>query len=289
MANIILKCAVCGTPLVDDICPQCGYVQIYFPSSVPKAISDFQKKRVEVLTDVTKRHSDQLEEANRGTVAAQKEAEKLRADLFRANDTIKTQKDELADKDSELKKKEREIADLKNKLRDAEKKSLNPQLPFGFMVSPNKDFIGTLNDRGERTMGVSKNSKGEFYMGDWKLDLQTGVGIRVDQTGKKYAGQFRMDRANGVGVMINSDGTGFAGEWKNGRKSGGGMTAKPNGEKMFARYEGDIVRTALGAYFLQDGSVICGHMTELGPTGKCICYRTDGSVEEETWRNGIKI
>lgn len=95
MANIILKCAVCGTPLVDDICPQCGYVQIYFPSSVPKAISDFQKKRVEVLTDVTKRHSDQLEEANRGTVAAQKEAEKLRADLFRANDTVREQNNNI--------------------------------------------------------------------------------------------------------------------------------------------------------------------------------------------------
>lgn len=95
MANIVLKCPVCGSALTDDICAQCGYVQIYFPASVPKAIEEFQKKRVDVLKEVVKRHSDQVDEAKGEASTAYRQVEKLRMDLGRVKDTIKHQNETI--------------------------------------------------------------------------------------------------------------------------------------------------------------------------------------------------
>lgn len=90
-----LKCPVCGTALKDDICPQCGYGHLSFPTSVPRSIADFQVRRIEVMRDGVKYYVNQVHDANRETIAAQRLVEKLRTELGRANDTIKHQNETI--------------------------------------------------------------------------------------------------------------------------------------------------------------------------------------------------
>lgn len=164
------------------------------------------------------------------------------------------------------------------------------ELPFGFSVGEDSDFIGNINSDGERHgLGIHGKENGDIYAGQWKFNARTGTGMEIAADKRKYAGDFRMNRRHGSGVMTYPDGSKYSGEWKNGKRHGGGMTTFPNGEQMYARYSNDEMTDDNGAYFLQDGSIVCGRMSQYGPDGECVRIGLDGKPRNELWKNGVKL
>lgn len=163
------------------------------------------------------------------------------------------------------------------------------ELPFGFMVSEQGDFIGNINGDCERQgLGIHGKEDGYIYAGQWKFNSKNGIGMELLSGKQRYTGDFRMNRRHGVGVMTFPDGSKYLGEWKNGKRHGWGTIFFPNGEKMYVQYANDEIATANGLYFLQDNSLIYGPMSALGPNGECIRICANGASGMENWINGVK-
>ena len=160
---------------------------------------------------------------------------------------------------------------------------------LSFMEWNGAEYCGNVSKVNERSgFGVCKKVNGSYYAGEWKLDLQAGVGIEVTHEKEKYAGEWSLNRRNGVGTMVRTDGIRYSGEWKNGKMHGVGVLYYPNGERLCARFASGRIEQGSGVYYLQDGSYILGAMTENGPDGKCLHYKKDGSCETEQWLSGVK-
>ena len=160
---------------------------------------------------------------------------------------------------------------------------------LSFMEWNGAEYCGNVSKVNERSgFGVCKKVNGSYYAGEWKLDLQAGVGIEVTHEKEKYAGEWSLNRRNGVGTMVRTDGIRYSGEWKNGKMHGVGVLYYPNGERLCARFTSGRIEQGSGVYYLQDGSYILGAMTENGPDGKCLHYKKDGSCETEQWLSGVK-
>lgn len=314
-----INCPVCNQiHKIGEFCPKCGFESRLYAQQPPEAIMRYEQERIDAARKVWKelwsmieQRDGELNETREQLKSLKSQTDNLHLELEKDADKIKELTRKLNDATSTGEQQSRRIDELKKKLSQAEgdikrkdedlqrkdrecraaKETLaSRELPFDFSMSKEKDYLGNMDVKGERVgLGVSKNPNGKVYMGNWKLGMRTGAGLEIGTGGEKYAGEFRMNRSHGVGVLINTDGTRFAGEWKTGKRQGKGLTINPNGETMCASYESDRLGNGNGAYFLQDGSIVCGRMTDAGPTGRCIRYYPDGSVENENWRNGIKI
>lgn len=134
---------------------------------------------------------------------------------------------------------------------------------LSFTPRDGEEYCGNLSKDDERSgFGISKNETGNYYAGEWKLNLKNGVGMYVGDGRSKYAGEWRLNRRNGAGIQISQDGIRYAGEWKNGKKNGIGLLLFPNGERMCTFFQdGEIKDDAIGIYYLKDGSYISGRMS----------------------------
>ena len=160
---------------------------------------------------------------------------------------------------------------------------------LSFMEWNGAEYCGNVSKENERSgFGVCKKENGSYYAGEWKLDLQAGVGMEVTHERDKYAGEWNLNRRNGVGTMVRTDGIRYSGEWKNGKMHGVGVLFYPNGERLCARFVSGRIEQGSGVYYLQDGSYVLGHMTDNGPDGNCQHYKKDGSCEAERWISGVK-
>lgn len=159
---------------------------------------------------------------------------------------------------------------------------------LSFAKHSDLDYCGNLNGDDERSgFGISKDEEGNYYAGEWKLNLKNGIGIDVSMEHSKYAGEWRLNRRAGIGVEILPDGKRYAGEWKNGMRNGSGILFYPNGERMYAIFYNGQPETGLpGIYYLKDGSHVVGNMTANGPDGECDHFYLNGTHSQETWENG---
>lgn len=288
-------CPVCGNTIENGICVECGYVSIVFPVVVPESISKFETDRISVMRRRLNNEKSKVADLTKQLDSSRNRIENLARDtdnLHTKNKAqatqIETMHRQISELQSQLRDTNSELRHAREDLRDAQKENEKAvRLPFGFSVSAEGDFVGSL-DNGEKSgIGISGKDSGDFYAGQWKFGMKTGLGVEINRDGKKYAGEFRTNRQTGVGVVSYNDGSKFAGEWKNGKRHGGGIKFIANGDRMYAAYEADRPGNSSGAYFLQDGSIVCGQMSENGPTGMCIRYYPDGTTHKENWRNGI--
>lgn len=160
---------------------------------------------------------------------------------------------------------------------------------LSFIEWKGDEFCGNLSKENERSgFGISKQEDGEYYAGEWKLDMKSGVGLNVSSEREKFVGEWRFNRKNGVGISIQADGMRYSGEWKNGKIHGVGVIYYPNGNRLCSRFDNGKLCNEVGMFFLQDGTYIVGQMSMYGPNGHCIHYGTDGACKEEDWNSGIK-
>lgn len=92
------ECAVCGTPLTDGVCANCGWVEIIFPSEQPEAIKQFETAR----KSAAQRILDTRKAADSAKTAAEKkigqlntQIDQLNAKLGEANQTISSKNSEI--------------------------------------------------------------------------------------------------------------------------------------------------------------------------------------------------
>ena len=76
--------------------------------------------------------------------------------------------------------------------------------------------------------GLWKNIQGDFYDGNYELNLKKGYGVMNFQ-GEIYKGHFNNDLREGEGEMIWNDGTVYKGEWKKGMANGRGVLITSEG------------------------------------------------------------
>lgn len=152
------------------------------------------------------------------------------------------------------------------------------------------EFCGYRNQNNERCgFGILKEPDGNYYAGEWNLDMRMGVGIGFSTTRRKYAGQWRINKQHGIGMELQDDGAIYSGQWKNGRRNGFGTLFFPNGESLSGIFINDEIADTTGIWYLQDKTFVQGEMTINGPTGLCFHTLLDGTIIEEYWNNGKLI
>lgn len=101
--------------------------------------------------------------------------------------------------------------------------------------------------------GIAQSPDGSRYKGEFKHDMQNGLGIEYASNGKPtYSGEWKHGMRHGFGVSDFS-GYKYEGEWVNNEESGFGIYTFPTGE----RYEGlwrDGKRNGFAVYYNKDGS-----------------------------------
>lgn len=159
-----------------------------------------------------------------------------------------------------------------------------------FTRENDEEYSGSRNEENEKSgFGVLKKIDGTIYAGEWRLDMRSGMGIEVGVLRDRYSGQWRANVQNGVGIKVYEDGTIYSGQWKNGKRSGTGTIYFPNGEILVARFRNNNINKEAGFWFLKDGTIIFGLLSDKGPTGQCKHLLADGSIILEYWINGNKI
>jgi len=56
-----------------------------------------------------------------------------------------------------------------------------------------------------------------FWTGQWKDDLQDGIGIETWADGSQYEGQYKDTKKSGKGIYTWSDGSKYDGQWSDNR------------------------------------------------------------------------
>lgn len=148
-----------------------------------------------------------------------------------------------------------------------------------FTRENDEEYTGSRNEENEKSgFGVLKKIDGTIYAGEWRLDMRSGIGIEVGVLRNRYSGQWRANVQNGIGVKVYEDGTIYSGQWKNGKKSGMGTVYFPNGEKMVAQFEDNAIKQVPGLWFLKNGTIVYGLVSDKGPIGSCHRLLSDGNV-----------
>ena len=150
------------------------------------------------------------------------------------------------------------------------------------------EFCGYVNSENERCgYGILKEQNGDYYVGEWKLDMRMGLGIGCGSSREKYAGQWRYNKQEGIGVKLLQDGSIYSGQWKNGEPHGRGTIYYPNGEWLLGTFKYGDLQYDVCIKGLQDGSTIQGGITSEGLEGLCFHTSADGqTIVEEYWHEG---
>lgn len=160
---------------------------------------------------------------------------------------------------------------------------------LSFVMEDDGEFCGYRNNEGDRSgFGILRTNRGETYAGEWRAGMKMGLGMGFEKDTSRYAGEWSMNRHKGIGVEVAPNGMRYAGLWKNGTRNGVGMLVFPGQYALCGVFSNGKYQQGFGAMILQDGSIIIGGMTELGPDGECTHFYRDGKSVKEHWIKGKK-
>ena len=111
---------------------------------------------------------------------------------------------------------------------------LTTQSDGGIFEGEYKD--NDLNGKGIITWPNSYSFKGEF-----KNNLRNGHGEETWASGSKYVGEFKNDKKHGHGTFTWSDGDRYIGGYKDGKKHGRGRMEYVNGRIEYAFWQDDMI------------------------------------------------
>jgi hypothetical protein len=107
-----------------------------------------------------------------------------------------------------------------------------------------------------------RNSKGDFYFGDYKNEMRNGKGVNLFPNGDIYSGEYRFGMRNGKGIDFYSNEVVYSGQFVNGKKNGKGM------------------------YFYPEGRIHSGEVREGMLNGKGMLLYPDRMIYSGLYRNG---
>mmetsp|Transcript_39533 Transcript_39533/g.60362 ORF Transcript_39533/g.60362 Transcript_39533/m.60362 type:complete len:217 (+) Transcript_39533:1125-1775(+) len=98
-------------------------------------------------------------------------------------------------------------------------------------------------------------------MGQWKYDLQHGLGYERWIDGSVYLGGYADGKKNGIGTYQWNEGLSYAGEWKDNKINGIGIHKWMDGRTYQGEWEENNMH-GLGIYLWADGRVFKGQYFE---------------------------
>jgi hypothetical protein len=128
---------------------------------------------------------------------------------------------------------------------------------------------------------------GQRYVGDWRDDLQDGVGEWTSAQGDRYVGEYRFGKREGKGVMTYANRMEYDGEWLADRPSGNGKFRFQNGDV----YEGQVLagqQTGSGTLTQKSGDRYVGQWLRGERDGKGQAEWKNGQRYEGDWRRDRK-
>lgn len=118
--NTTNACPVCNKIIPENICPNCGYVRIVFPTRVPEEISRFEKERVETLKTISRRNTEEKErlahEISQAKRNAENELTRSKSEIFELKKNLATKNSEIEGSRSEISRKNSEIEEKKSEI-----------------------------------------------------------------------------------------------------------------------------------------------------------------------------
>lgn len=172
-------------------------------------------------------------------------------------------------------------------------------------------YIGEINIKNEKHgKGVSYNSRGCKYEGDWEYNNFTGTGKYIDKEGSLYEGNFIKGLLNGKGTKKMLNDCFYTGQFVNSIRSGKGIEKASehiyegdffrdikNGKGKLTyihirdEYEGDFEDNMIngtGKYNWSNGESYIGTFVNGKMHGKGVYKWPDGGVYEGDYTNNIK-
>jgi hypothetical protein len=124
-----------------------------------------------------------------------------------------------------------------------------------------------------------RNSKGDFYFGDYKNGRKNGKGVYLFSNGYIYSGEFEYGIRNGKGIDFYSNGEAYCGEFVNGNRTGKGMHFYSDGRIRSGEYrEGMANGKGMGLYL--DGKLHSGLCKNGKAYGSGRMYYPNGHIED---------
>jgi len=195
--------------------------------------------------------------------------------------------------------------------------------PF-FYHSTKLTYKGTFLKGLRNGFGLSIDSKGAFFMGQYKLDRRCGEGILITETGDYYIGEFQDDKPSGHGQYCWKEGASYTGEFKSSKMNGQGTILWPNGTTYKGQFQNGLMhgigihRTTgeipwsneeawrakswyeggmrgglfhgRGIYKWPNGKIYIGSFEGGQPHGEGVKYKADKTKDKEgIWKDGKLI
>ena len=163
--------------------------------------------------------------------------------------------------------------------------------------------------------GIYEWYEGDKYVGEWVMDVRSGLGTYRFPSGNVYRGHFLDNKKHGSGVMTYKDNTSYIGdflhdnchgygkedfssgdayegEYKNNKRDGCGtyvwskISDNP-GEKYVGEWK-DNYRHGFGIYYCSNGDVLTGYWTNGQLNGKTFGEFANGDKYEGEYKNDSK-
>jgi hypothetical protein len=168
-----IRCEICGSTIVDGICPVCNWVPIIFPQGVPDSIKSFELKRKEVA----KKQQSVVAHLKCERDAATAKVKDLETEVIQLNtDLAKAQEEErnALSKVQEInavnsRKLESEVSNLRSSLAQAKDKIHSAQLQNQLLIQDKERIQAELeqvkksNSSGAQIRVVENNGKYTLY------------------------------------------------------------------------------------------------------------------------------
>ena len=144
------------------------------------------------------------------------------------------------------------------------------------------EYVGNWKDGKQHGYHTVTFTTGDTYVGEFKEGQRAGQGIFTFSSGNKYIGQFKDDSANGLGTYYYlSDtelkGNKYVGEFRDWKMNGRGTYTWKHGDKYVGEFKDDGAN-GLGIYTFRDGRVWLAEWSNWRTEGRCILYKSNGSI-----------
>ena len=137
-----------------------------------------------------------------------------------------------------------------------------------------------------RANGFGKYISSEVqYEGEWKNDIQDGIGTETWEDGSMYIGEFKMGEKTGEGKFIYKDGSYYVGSFLNNNFHGKGKYIWADGRE----YEGDWSFNKIdgnGVFKWSDGRKYIGEYKDDKKNGYGIFEWPNGKKYKGYWKDG---
>ena len=101
----------------------------------------------------------------------------------------------------------------------------------------NGRYIGGFVNGKREGKGTFFYSNGKRYEGEWKDDMEDGLGIMYYNKRKdRYEGSFKKGKKEGKGIYYYDNGNRYEGDWKDDVKDGKGIFYGDNGDRKMGDY-----------------------------------------------------